>query len=186
LAYAVSDSPQAPVLEHAAGGPRLPVIALVSGILGLGGACAVLWLAALGVRERRLLEGGALVREPRLRLKPVVPRAAALFVAASLAFALLESTIHWRAGLGWHGLNCLVGPVHRNAIPILAALAVVASALAAALEHVIAWMRRTLAVLTAKRAPRTRRAPRMRPRQATPFTREIVRTRAARGPPLIA
>ena len=33
---------------------------------------------------------------------------------------MLESTIHWREGLGWHGLHCLLGPVHRDAIPILA------------------------------------------------------------------
>src|SRR5258708_17561459 len=99
IAYGLSPSPDAPVLERAAGGPGVPVIALVSGVLGLAGACAVLWLASLGVRERRLLEGRALAREPRLRLTPVLPRSLALFVVASLAFALLESTIHWRAGL---------------------------------------------------------------------------------------
>jgi hypothetical protein len=186
LAYGLSAAPQAPVLEQAAGGPRMPIVALVSGVLGLGGACAALWLASLGVRERRLLEGRALEREPRLRLKPVLPRAAALFVATSLAFALLESTIHWRAGLGWHGLGCLVGPVHRDAIPILAALSVVASALAAALELVVAWMRRTFAALTARPRPATRPAPPVRPRHATPFAREATRTHGARGPPLIA
>ena len=62
--------------------------------------------------------------------------------------------LHWRAGLGWHGLDCLLGPVHRDALPILAALATVATALLAALDHVIAWMRRTLAALRARAAPR--------------------------------
>ena len=186
LAYALSAAPQAPVLERAAGGPGVPVIAVVSGVLGLGGACAVLWLASLGVRERRLLEGRALEREPRVRLRPVGPRALALFVASSLAFALLESTIHWRAGLGWHGLGCLVGPVHRDSIPILAALALIAAALAAALELVIAWMRRTFAVLTAKPRIAARAATRIRPRQGAAFTREDARSHGARGPPLIA
>jgi hypothetical protein len=64
---------------------------------------------------------------------------------------MLESTIHWREGLGWHGLHCLTGPVHRNAIPILAALSLVTAALAAALEHVFAWMRRTLASIAGSR-----------------------------------
>jgi hypothetical protein len=67
------------------------------------------------------------------------------------AFAYLESTIHWREGLGWHGLHCLTGQVHRNAIPILGALSLVTAALAAALEHVVAWMRRTLASIAGPR-----------------------------------
>ena len=72
--------------------------------------------------------------------------------ATCFAFALFESWEHWRAGLGWHGLHCLTGPAHRNAIPILAALSLVAAALAAALEHVLAWMRRTIARLRARAA----------------------------------
>ena len=54
---------------------------------------------------------------------------------------MFESYLHWRAGLGFHGLSCLVGPVHRNAIPLLAALALVAAALAEAVLHLIGWMR---------------------------------------------
>jgi hypothetical protein len=41
--------------------------------------------------------------------------------------------------------------VHRNAIPILGALSLATAALAAALEHVFAWMRRTLASIAAPR-----------------------------------
>ncbi|MDX6513505.1 MAG: hypothetical protein QOE36_3009, partial [Gaiellaceae bacterium] len=106
-------------------------------------------------RERRLLAPEPLVEEPRLRVRRLAARAVALFVSTSLAFMVLESTLHWRAGLGWHGLQCLVGPTHRNAIPILGALSLVAAALAAALEHVVAWMRRTVAQLAepARRLP---------------------------------
>jgi hypothetical protein len=78
---------------------------------------------------------------PSLRLRRLALRAVALYVSSALAFAYFESYLHWRAGLGWHGLFCLVGPVHRNAIPILAALALLAAALAEAAGHVLAWMR---------------------------------------------
>src|SRR5690242_320227 len=101
LAYALSPAPLATTLAHAAGGPALPVVALVSGALGLAAACAVLWLAALGVRERQLLEGGS--PAPPLDLRRAALRAGGLFAVACPAFALLESTLHWRAGLGWHG-----------------------------------------------------------------------------------
>ena len=145
IAYALSPSPLAAELSHQAGGPALPVIAVVALLLAVAFSAAIVWLAALGVRERRLLETRPLVAEPRLRLGLLAARALALWLVAMPAFALLESTIHWREGLGWHGLHCLTGPVHRNAIPILGALSLVAAALAAALEHVFAWMRRALA-----------------------------------------
>ena len=145
IAYALSPSPLAAELSQQAGGPALPVIAVVAVLLAVAFSAEVVWLAALGVRERRLLETRPLVAEPRLRLGLLAARALALWLVAMAAFALLESTIHWREGLGWHGLHCLTGPVHRNAIPILGALSLVAAALAAALEHVFAWMRRALA-----------------------------------------
>src|SRR5207247_3287143 len=125
--------------------PARPVLAVLAVLLAVAFAAASVWLAALGVRERRLLETRPLVAEPRLRLGLLAARALALWLVAMPAFALLESTIHWREGLGWHGLHCLTGPVHRNAIPILGALSLATAALAAALEHVFAWMRRTLA-----------------------------------------
>jgi hypothetical protein len=145
IAYAISPSPLTAELSHQAGGPALPVIAAVAAVLAVAVSAAVVWLAALGVRERRLLETRPVIAEPRLRLRLLAARALGLWLITMPAFAYLESTIHWREGLGWHGLHCLVGPVHRNAIPILGALSLVTAALAAALEHVIAWMRRTLA-----------------------------------------
>jgi hypothetical protein len=151
IVYALSPSPLAPGLAHQAGGPALPVIAVVAGVLALAFSAAVVWLTALGVRERRLLETRPVVAVTRLRLGLLVVRALALWLLTMPAFALLESYIHWRSGLGWHGLHCLTGPVHRDAIPILGALSLVAAALAAALEHVLAWMRRTLARLAQRR-----------------------------------
>jgi hypothetical protein len=151
IAYAISPSPLAAELSHQAGGPSLPVIAVVAVLLAVAISATVVWLAALGVRERRLLETRPVIGEQRLRLRLLAVRALALWLVTMPAFAYLESTIHWREGLGWHGLHCLVGPVHRNAIPILGALSLVAAALAAALEHVFAWMRRTLASIAAPR-----------------------------------
>jgi hypothetical protein len=55
--------------------------------------------------------------------------------------------VHWRAGLGFHGLSCLFGPVHRNALPLLAALSLLAAALAEAAAHLYAWMKATARAL---------------------------------------
>jgi hypothetical protein len=150
IVYALSPSPLAVELSHRAGGPTLPVLAVVSFALALGLSAAVVWLAALGVRERRLLEPRPVLSLPRMRLGLLTARAVALWLVAMPAFAYLESFIHWRQGLGWHGLHCLIGPVHRNAIPVLGALSLVAAALVGAVEHVLAWMRRTIARLAAE------------------------------------
>jgi hypothetical protein len=108
-------------------------------------------------------------------------RFALLAVATSFAFSIFESYLHWRAGLGWHGLHCLIGPVHRDAVPLLAALSAVAVAVVAAVEHVVAWMRRTIARLHARS--------RVRPRISAPVPVAPVRALwlpgacTARGPP---
>jgi len=127
------------VLEHSAGGPSLVVVTLVSAGVAVLGSVLVVWLAALGVRERARLRPERVA--PKLRLRRLALRAVALYLVSSLAFAMFESYLHWRAGIGFHGLSCLVGPVHRNAIPLLAGLALVAAALAEAVLHLIAWMR---------------------------------------------
>lgn len=151
VVYALSPSPLAAELSHQAGGPRLPMLVVVSLGLAVTLSAAAVWLAALGVRERQLLETRIVLTVPRLRLRLLLGRALALWLVAMPAFAYLESYIHWRQGLGWHGLHCLIGPVHRDAIPILGGLSLVAAAIAAALEHVLAWMRRALAVLAGRR-----------------------------------
>lgn len=160
LAYALAPNPLASPLEHSAGGPPLVVVALIS--LGLATIVSTLavWLAALGVRERQRLRPERVA--PRLRLRRLGLRAVLLYVASSLGFALFESYLHWRAGIGFHGLSCLVGPVHRNAIPLLAALALATAALAEAGQHVLAWMRAVVRELRRRQlaaAPPASRSP---------------------------
>lgn len=182
LAYAVAPSPLARALGRSAGGPGLVTVTLVS--LGIASIASILvvWLASLGVRERARLRPERVA--PRLRLRRLAIRAVALYVASSLAFATFESYLHWRAGLGFHGLACLVGPVHRNAIPFLAALALLAAALAEAAGHLLAWAR-----AVARELRRRRLVPRLFVRFA-PLLSFVpapvpARTRA-RGPPLPA
>jgi hypothetical protein len=139
LAYALAPSPLARVLEHRAGGPSIVTVTLVSLGVAAVGSTVVVWLAALGVRERARLRPERAA--PSLRLRRLGLHAAGLYVASCLAFAMFESYLHWRAGLGFHGLSCLVGPVHRNALPLLAALALVAATLLEAAGHLLAWAR---------------------------------------------
>ena len=146
FAYAVAPTPAARLLEHRAGGPALPVLILVSLSVGFALAVAVCWLAAFGVRERALLER---CRSPQFRVRRAVLSALALSVATSVVGGFFEGYLHWRAGLGWHGLNCLFGPVHRDLLPLEFGLSSIAAAVIAAGEHVLAWMRRTFALLRA-------------------------------------
>jgi hypothetical protein len=156
LAYALAPDPRAEALGQVTGGPRPVVIAAV--VLGLSAllAGAVLWLSALGVRERHRLRPGS-GEAPHLRLLPMFLRGAALFVVSALVFTAVESTIHVEEGLGFHGLHCLLGPVHRNALPLLGGLALVAAALIQAVRHAIAFGRRVVAASPARQ--RVRRTP---------------------------
>ena len=147
LAYAAEPSPSARFLRHEAGGPAVPLVAIVA--LGLCALAAVVVcsLVALAVRERALLERR--VAHPFASARTVV-LAVALTLTSCFAGGMLEAYLHWRAGLGWHGLHCLVGPVHRDLIPFEAGLSFVAAAVVAASRHVAAWMRRTFARLAAQ------------------------------------
>jgi hypothetical protein len=151
LVYALA--PQSALLAELADnrvvGPHLtvPLVGIMAGASLV--AATVLMLAATAVRVRLQLEGRRVVSAPRLRPGALAARALALFLSTSFAFAMLESTIHWREGLGWHGLHCLLGPVHRDAIPILAALSLLAVAIHGAVEHLLAWTRRLFAHLAA-------------------------------------
>jgi hypothetical protein len=184
IAYALAPrpTPLSLELERSAGGPRLVLLTVAALGLALAAAAAIVGLAALAVRERLALERAVVLAPPRLRPVRFLYAYACLFAATCAAFALLESYVHWRAGLGWHGIECLVGPVHRDALPILAALSLVAVALVRAVEHLVAWARRTLARLL----PRLRaiRAPERRRRLGEPPPRRwIGAALPARGPP---
>lgn len=146
LAYAAEPDPSARFLRHQAGGPAVPAIALVALALCAAVAICVCWLVAFGVRERALLERRS---AQRFDVARTLALATGLSLAACFAGGMLEAYLHWRAGLGWHGLHCLVGPVHRDLIPFEAGLSFVAAALIAAARHVAAWMRRTFARLAA-------------------------------------
>jgi hypothetical protein len=184
LAYAVEPTPAARLLEQRAGGPALPVLALVSLWLGASLAVAICWLAALGVRERALLERREL---PQFRAARALASALALAIATSIAGGLFEAYIHWRSGLGWHGLDCLFGPVHRDLLPLECGLSAVAAAFVAAGEHVLSWMRRTFALLRAL-PPRVTACASLPLPVAFDFPRSILRFAAGtpRGPPALS
>ena len=147
LAYASEPSPSARFLRHEAGGPMVPAVALIAfGILSIL-AVAVCWLVAVAVRERALIERREIEHFAAARTCAL---AAGLTLAACFAGGMLEAYLHWRAGLGWHGLHCLFGPVHRDLIPFEAGLSFVAAAIIAASRHLVAWMRRTFARLAAE------------------------------------
>jgi hypothetical protein len=168
-------------LEHKAGGPHLALVLGVSVAVAGAIAAAVLWLAVVAVRERLALEPRALAA-PRLSLPRLVVRGVLFFAATSLAFAYLESYLHWRAGLGWHGLQCLFGPLHRDAVPVLGALSLLAVAGHGAVEHLLAWARRLVALLAA-RLPLLRGAGRVFSSTACMRPARIGSAAVPRGPP---
>lgn len=170
-------------LEHKAGGPHLAAVLAV--LLGAAAvlAAAVLWLAVVAVRERLALEPRALVARPHLSLRRLAARGVLFFAGTSLAFALFESYLHWRAGLGWHGLQCLTGPVHRDAVPVVGALAVLVVAVHGAVEHLLAWARRLVALL-ASRLPLLRGAARLSSFTARPRLMRAWAVAIPRGPPV--
>jgi hypothetical protein len=158
LAYSLTPaSPAAKRLLGQLGGPGPVLVAVTALGLAVVLGTAVLWLGSIGAAERAVL-AGAPVR--KLRLKPVLLRAVALFVASALAFAVIESYVHYRDGLGFHGLHCLLGPVHRDALPLLAALSLLASAMHGAAGHLVGAVERAAGRLVGARA---------RPREASPL-----------------
>jgi hypothetical protein len=169
-------------LEQKAGGPHLAVVLAVSVAVAGVVAAAVLWLAVVAVRERLALEARAVVAAPRLSLPRLAVRGVLFFSATSLAFAFLESYLHWRAGLGWHGLQCVFGPVHRNAVPVLGALSLLVVAGHGAVEHLLAWAHRLVALLAA-RLPLLRGDGRIFSSTARPRSTRVGSAAAPRGPP---
>jgi hypothetical protein len=159
-ALATSSDPERARLAGEFGGPKLVVLSLVTVAGAIAVSAGLLALAEMGVRERwALADLDTRGPRPRIAVRGVLARATVLWVVGLVVFMLVESYIHWRAGLGFHGISCLAGPVHRNVIPIIGALALVGSAAVAALAHLFAWMRRVARRLlggprTARRTPR--------------------------------
>lgn len=185
VAYALAPQPT-PLsleLERSAGGPRLLVLTAVVLGCGLVTAVGVVGVAALAVRERLALERAPVLSPPHIRPLRLARRSTWLFVTTAAAFALLESYLHLRSGLGWHGLHCLTGPVHRDALPILVALSLVAAAVVEAIEHLVAWARRTFSRFPQR--PRPRSLEQLRPPidTPTPTVRCLGAALPARGPP---
>jgi hypothetical protein len=154
LAYAATPTPLAGEL----GGPRLPVIAFVALAVATVLSLGVLWLATLGVRELHALEP-APGPAPRLALARFGRDACLLGGSSLVMFAAVETWLHARGGMHMHWWQCLDGPVHRNAVPILLALSLAAAALLAALRHAVAWARRVVHVLRRLLQPRAARRP---------------------------
>jgi hypothetical protein len=169
-------------LEHRAGGPRLAV--LFGGVIAIATllAAAALWFAAVAVRERLALDPKQVPDPPRLRPARLAARAVGLWTATTVAFGYFESYLHWRAGLGWHGLACVFGPVHRDAIPVLAALSLLAVALHGAVEHLLRWLRRLVAAL-AGRLPHVAGATPAAADSSPPRLRRVLAAAEPRGPP---
>ena len=186
LAYALQPglSPAGRQLADVTGAPSLFAVTVVAAAVASAAAVAVVWLASLAVSERQRLEPQSTSISNGVSALAVIVRAVLLFVASSFVFAMLESYIHWRAGLGWHGLHCLLGPVHRDAVPILGALSIVTAAVLKAAAHVLLWMRRVVRSL--RNRPRTANSTTISPgarRQVEP-RRWIHGVRlGARGPP---
>jgi uncharacterized protein YcnI len=186
LAYALQPglSAEGGELAGVTGGPSVWAIATAAVVLAALAAVTVTWLASLAVSERRRLEPAGMSAPARISAVAVLVGALALFAAGSLTFALLESFIHWRAGLGWHGLHCLTGPVHRDAIPLLAGLSLVVSAVVRAGAHLLAWMRRVVRLLSARKRPTRTRTSLLRPDRRSEPVHLIQGARlGARGPP---
>jgi hypothetical protein len=140
------------------GGPGFAATLVIAVSISGALTAIVLWLASLGVRERwELAEHRPDGPRPGIALGRLALRALTLTLVGWLAFAGVESAVHLHEGLGFHGLDCLVGPVHRNALPVVCALALLASGLLGAAELVLAWRRRTVSRLETPR-PRTRQS----------------------------
>jgi hypothetical protein len=186
IAYALAGAAVAQRLAGDGGGTAPVWIAAAALAACAAVACVGTWLVAIGVRERCRLELERWAAPAPLRPARIAGRAVALAVATNAGFALAESCIHYEEGLGWMGLRCIEGPVHADAAPILIGLSLVVAALVTAAEHVLAALRRAVALLVLARrgVPRTVERRRPAPVQATVAGWCARGANLTRGPPL--
>ena len=144
--FAPTGTPLGTRLAAATGGPSL-MLEIVAFALAACASLAIVGTAVVAVAERRRLDPLALSASPCIEPLQVAKRAVVVMLASSLVFTTVETNVHWRSGLGFHGVRCLTGPVHRDALPFLAALPLLASAVLTAAGHVLAWLRRAIARL---------------------------------------
>ena len=181
VAYALAPAnPVARELEGRTGGtaPLAVTAGVLVAVLAVG--AGVLWVASLSVRERAALAGE---EAPRVDWRRLVLRVAVVFVLATVTFTGVEIWLHVQAGLGFHGWHCILGPMHRDALPFLGAFSVAAGLVLAAVERLVAWARRLVRALCA-RPPRLRPATLPRPLSEPLVPSVAPRRFAARGPPL--
>jgi len=157
IAYALAAGTLAQKLSSQGAGARPAVVAAISLGAALAATATGLWLVAAGLRERSRLEldGWAASSRP-FSTRRLLARSAALSAATIVVFTTVESVIHYQDGLGFHGWHCIAGPVHQNAAPIMIALSLVAAAVVAAVDAVLAAARRVVAelVLAGRALPR--------------------------------
>jgi hypothetical protein len=154
LCYALAPSPDAELaaqLQGDGGGASLVWVSLAFTLAPALAAALGFGLVASGVRERARLGLEGWSQPGSLGLATLARRAATLALASSLTFAGFESWIHYREGLGFHGLSCLAGPVHRNALPILLGLSILIAAALAAIDLVLAALAGRVLAATAPR-----------------------------------
>jgi hypothetical protein len=188
IAYALAAGTLAQKLSSQGAGARPAVVAAISLGLALAATGTGLWLVAAGLRERSRLEldGWAASSRP-FSARQLLARSAALSAATIVVFTTVESLIHYQDGLGFHGWHCIAGPVHQNAAPIMIALSLMAAAVVAAVDAVLAAVRRVVAQLVlAGPALPWPAAARFDPRPAPLRSRSWRAVAPTRGPPLPA
>jgi hypothetical protein len=188
IAYALAAGTVAQKLSSQGAGARPAVVAAISLGLALAATAIGLWLVAAGLRERSHLEldGWAAPSRP-FSARRLLARSAALSAVTIVVFTTVESLIHYKDGLGFHGWHCIAGPVHQNAAPIMIALSLMAAAVVTAVDAVLAAARRVVAqlVLAARALPQPAAAW-FDPRPAPLRGRSRHSIAPTRGPPLPA
>lgn len=120
---------------------------------------------------------------PVARARTIIRPALAILVSATALFVSLESLVHVRAGLGFHPLTCLTGPVHANALPLLVALSILAAAVDIALADLGARAARAVRRMRDATPTLTRDAPLVATPGDVPARGWNVTPNQTRGPP---